>query len=80
MTELTEPINVWTFFKGSTVQPYLFIWRGRSIKIDAVNLVHTTKNGSSLNYHFSVSSKGNFYRLKFDLGKLKWFIEAVEEE
>ncbi len=80
MLEILEPINVWTFFKGSSIQPYLFYWKGRAIKVEAINLIHTSKNGASLNYHFSISSGGNFYRLKFDLSKLKWFIEAVEEE
>jgi len=58
----------------------LFFWHGRKIKIDKINLVHTSKNGSSVFYHFSVSGGGNFYRLKFDVSKMRWFLEAVEEE
>lgn len=77
--EIQEPINVWVFFSGSKIEPRSFFWRERLIKIDQINLVHTSKNGASLFYHFSVSSGGNFYRLRFDTSKLTWMLEAVEE-
>lgn len=80
MLEIQEPINVWVFFKGNLIQPHTFFWKDRKIKIDKINLVHTSKEGASLFYHFSVSSGGNFYRLKFDTNKLKWFLEAVDED
>lgn len=81
MFELSEPINVWVFFKGTSITPYVFFWRKRRIKIESVNLVHTSKDGNDgVFYHFSVSSGGNFYRLRFELKSLKWFIETVEGE
>ena len=80
MLEILEPIDVWVFFKGSSVQPWCFFWHGRQIKIDKVNLIHTSKDGDSLYLHFSVSSGGNFYRLKFDTGKLRWSLEMIEED
>ena len=73
-----EPINVWVFFKGRTINPYLFIWKNRRIKVESVNLVHTTKVGGKTFYHFSISSGGNFYRLRFDSKDLKWFMEETE--
>lgn len=79
MLQISESINVWVFFKGNLIQPHTFFWKSRQIKIEKVNLVHTSKEGSNIFYHFSVSSGGNFYRLKFDSQKLNWFIEAVEE-
>ena len=79
MLQLAEPINVWVFFKNSTILPHTFFWGNRQIKIDTINLVHTTKNGSSTDFHFSVSAGGNFYRLGFDATNMKWFLEAVEE-
>lgn len=78
MLEIQEPISVWAFFDKS-IEPRLFYWRSRKIKIDKINLVHTSKFGSSIFYHFSVSSGGNFYRLKFDTSKLKWTLEAVDD-
>lgn len=80
MDEVNETINVWVFFKGSLIQPWCFFWKGRQIKVEKVNLVHTSKEGSATFYHFSVSAGGNFYKLKFDTGKLKWVLEAVDEE
>lgn len=79
MTDIFEPINVWAFFKDGQLQPHSFLWKNRAIKITKVNLVHTSKLGASLFYHFSVVSDSNFYRLKFDISKMKWFLEAVEE-
>lgn len=78
MLEILEPVSVWAFFSRS-IEPRLFYWRNRQIKIDKINLVHTSKNGASIFYHFSVSSGGNFYRLKFDGAKLKWFLEAIDD-
>ena len=79
MLELSEPIDVWVLFKKHNIQPALFFWKGRQIKIDQINLVHTSKNGTSIFYHFSVSGNGNFYRLTFDTDKMKWSLEAVDE-
>ena len=79
MLEIKEPINVWVFFKGSLVQPWCFFWRKRQIKIDKINLVHSSKDGNSLYLHFSVSSGGNFYKLRFSTNKLTWVLEATEE-
>lgn len=80
MLEIQEPIDVWVLFQKNKIQPSVFFWKGRQIKIEKINLVHTSKNGSSLFYHFSISSGGNFYRLTFDTKNLKWFLEGVEEE
>lgn len=79
MLEIQESINILVFFERNLIKPHLFFWRGRQIKVDKVNLVHTSKEGSSLFYHFSVSSGGNYYRLKFDAGKMRWSLEEVEE-
>lgn len=78
MLEIQESINVWVLFERNLIQPYSFFWRNRQIKIDKVNLVHTSKNGTSVFYHFSVSSESNFYRLKLDTDKMNWVLEAAE--
>ncbi len=80
MLEISELINVWVFFKGSLIQPWCFFWHSRQIKVDKINLVHSSKEGSNIFYHFSVSSSGNFYKLKFDTNKLNWMLEAVDED
>lgn len=79
--EINEPINVWVFFKGSEIIPHTFFWQGRQIKVDKINLIHTSRGSGSEDFmHFSLSSCGNFYRLRLDAQNLKWFIEAVEED
>lgn len=80
MTELSDPINVWVFFKKGEITPYVFFWKNRRIAIDKVNLVHQSRQDGKDMYHFSVSSGGNFYRLGFDTINLKWFLEAIEDE
>ena len=80
MLELQESVDVWVLFSKNRIQPAVFFWKGRRIKIDKINLVHTSKNGASLFYHFSISSAGNFYKLRFDTHKLNWLLEAIEEE
>lgn len=79
MLEINEPINVWVFFKGNLIQPHSFFWHSRQIKVEKINLVHTSKEGASVFYHFSVSSGGNFYRLRLDTTKMNWILEAIEE-
>jgi hypothetical protein len=80
MLELSESINVWVFFHKAHIEPYVFFWKGRRIKIDKINMVHTKKDPSGVSYFFSVSNGQNFYRLKFEMPSLKWFLEAVEED
>lgn len=80
MLEIQEPIDVWVLFQKNLIKPQLFFWHGRKIKIDKINLVHTSKSGIWLFYHFSVSAGGNFYRLRFDTNKLNWILEAVDED
>ena len=80
MVEISEAVDVWVFFKGSSIEPWCFFWNKRQIKVDKINLVHSSKEGSNTFYHFSVSSGGNFYKLRFNLNSLTWNLEAVEEE
>lgn len=80
MLEINEPVDVWVLFQKHKFEPAVFFWHGRQIKIEKINLVHTSKEGSNKFYHFSISSSGNFYRLKFDTNKLNWFLEAVDED
>lgn len=79
MLEIQEPVDVWVLFQKSKIQPSVFFWHERRIKIEKINLVHTSKKGSNIFYHFSISSGGNFYKLKFDTNKMNWTLEAVDD-
>lgn len=80
MVEVGETVKVWVYFSGNQIQPFIFFWKNRRIKIEAINLVHTAKKDGQLVYYFSVSSESNFYQLRFESQKLKWFLEKVEED
>lgn len=80
MVDIGEPIKVLAFFKDHSIKPYIFFWNGRQIKVEKVNLIHTSRDGGKLFYHFSLSSGDNFYRISFDPVKMGWLLEAVEEE
>lgn len=80
MTDLFEPINVWVYFSKGAIEPFIFFWRGRKLKVEKINLVHTSRDGTNTFYHFSITSGGNFYRLRFEIPKLKWILEQIEEE
>lgn len=80
MIELSDPINVWVFFKKGQITPHVFFWNNRRINIEKVNLIHQSRESGSTMYHFSVSSGGNFYRLGFDTINLKWILEATEQD
>lgn len=80
MLEINEPVNVWVLFKGNSIEPWCFFWKKRQIKVDKINLVHTTKQGNSIKYHFSVSSGGNFYELAMQLPGCAWHLLALEDE
>jgi hypothetical protein len=79
MVDVNEPINVWVYFKGTTIQPFAFFWKSRQIKIETVNLMYESKHDGTVFYCFAVSSGGNYYKLRFDLRKLRWFMDEVEE-
>jgi hypothetical protein len=79
MTDLYEPIRVWVLFETNKIEPFIFFWRERKITIESINMVHTSKSEGGLLYHFSVSSGGNYYRLQFNIAKMKWFLEQIEQ-
>lgn len=80
MTQLSDPINVWAFFKKGEITPYVFFWNKRRITIDKINLIHQSRGGGGTMFHFSVMAGGNFYRLGFDTVNLKWYLEATEDQ
>ncbi|KKQ66806.1 MAG: hypothetical protein US86_C0003G0049 [Candidatus Daviesbacteria bacterium GW2011_GWA2_38_24] len=80
MLGVNEPVNVWVYFKNKEICPHVFFWNSRQIRIDKINLIHQSRHGQTTYYHFSVSSEGNFYCLRFDATSLRWFLEMVEEE
>ncbi len=74
---LNEPIEVLVKFAKAKVLPAFFKWRGKTYKIEKVNLVHHLRHGDDKTYYFSVSDNLNFFRLAFSTKDLSWKIEEL---
>ncbi len=72
LTPINEIIEVFVTFNGSLVRPKAIRWRGRVIKIDSVNLVHSFRDGRKKLYTFAVSNRVAAYKLLFDSETLEW--------
>jgi len=59
------------------VVPLFFKWRGKTYKIEKINLVHKERAGNDRIYYFSVTDKANFFRLAFFTRDLSWRIEEL---
>lgn len=80
MFEVNEPIQVAMLFKNGEVQPVAFLWNGYRYEITAVTIIHKTRIGDVLRWHFGVQTKGGgVARLAFDTLSLNWTIENIEQ-
>jgi hypothetical protein len=77
---IDEPIAILTTFHKGMITPHKFRWRGRTIEIDQVNLIHRVKDGSVLSYMFSVSNSTSAYKLKFNATTMRWTLEQIYQE
>jgi len=74
---LNEPIEVVVSFKGNEIVPKFFKWRNKFYQIAKVHLVHTSRIGQQLLYHFSVSDAANYFQLTFNSFNLSWRLTAI---
>lgn len=72
MEKLDELIEVIVSFKKSEVVPQFFRWRNKIYKVNKVHLVHLSRIGRELLYHFSVSDSANYFQLTFNSYNLSW--------
>lgn len=77
---INENIDVIALFEQGRIKPLYFKWRNRKYKIKKVNLVHSSKKGSAVLYHFSVSDESNNYTLCFDSKDLSWELSEIYTE
>ena len=78
--QLDEIIEAVVSFKRSSITPAFFKWRDKLYKINKVHLVHTSREGSQMLYHFSVSDNANYFQLTFNPYNLTWRITALYNE
>lgn len=77
LEKINEQIAVQVEFNGRKVAPLVFCWRGKTYRVEKINLVHRVKAGDGQIYYFSVSDQANFFRLSFATSDLSWRIEEV---
>lgn len=77
---IDEPVKVLATFNKGLITPHKFQWRGRTVLITKVNLIHRTKDGTVTCYAFSVSNSTAAYKLLFNIATLKWTLQQVYQE
>ncbi len=75
--EVGEDVRVLASFAGFKVTIHFFSWRGRTYKVDSMNLFHIEKDAQRQIYNFAVSALGNTYQLTFDPVTLEWQLKDV---
>ena len=78
MTDVQENIQVAMLFRGQDVRPGAFLWNGRRYEVVRILLVHKTRIGEDLQWHFTVQMVGEgSAKLIFDTVSLNWQLEAI---
>lgn len=75
--KINESVEVLVRFSGKKVEPTFFRWRGKTYKIEKLNMVHREKRGEDKMYYFSVSDRVNFFRLAFSTLDMSWVLEEL---
>ncbi|MDO8593093.1 MAG: hypothetical protein Q7R92_05005 [bacterium] len=78
--KINEPVEVLVKFNQAKVEPAFFKWRGKTYRVEKINLVHKERLGNDKIYYFSVSDEVNFFRLAFSTRDLSWRLEELYYE
>ena len=77
---VNEPVEVRVDFLGPHVLPRAMYWNRRLYPIKNVNMVHSTQEGATKLFFFSVSDQINYFKLRFNTDSLEWrLIEMYAE-
>lgn len=76
-TKIGEPVRVAVDFAGPKVKPLAFLWRGRKVVVEKVNLVYKRQDGQRTRWAFAVTDAANSYVLLYDSDNLRWVLEEV---
>lgn len=77
--KVDEPVRVAVDFRGPDVRPLAFLWRGRKITVDKVNMTFKRQHGDRWVRCFAVSDEANAYILRYDPEDMRWVLEEVVE-
>jgi hypothetical protein len=76
-TNLHDLINVICVFNDTAVRPHSFKWSGKTFRVEKINLVFMKRKGDGRLVYFSVTAEGNYFKIVFDTGELKWYLEET---
>ena len=75
--EIGERVKVLASFAPEKLIVHFFSWRGRTYKVDSMNLFHVERDADRQIYNFAVSAGGNTYQLTFDPVSLDWQLKDI---
>ncbi len=88
--EIGEQVRVLASFAEFKITIHFFTWRGRTYKVDSMNLFHIERDAERQIYQFAVSATeggngehsrtaalGNTYQLTFNPATLEWQLKDV---
>ena len=74
---INDQIEVFVDFSGEGPVPIAFNWRGHNFQIEVINFVHTSKLGGSKQFHYSVSTQTETYKITLDSESMDWILNEV---
>jgi hypothetical protein len=77
---LNDLVDVRVDFAGRRVKPTSVRWGSREYPMERVNLIHSTKEGETRIFYFSVSDKSTFMKLRLDTSILEWRLVEIYSE
>ena len=76
-TAANEKISVLAKFKNGNLTPLFFKIGNRMIRIGAIDLKYRFKRGDVDFYSYSVSARGNSYKITYNARELTWILEEI---
>ncbi len=69
---INEPVEVRVDFCSRRVLPRAMSWNNRLYTVKSINMIHSTRNGASKLFFFSVSDNVNYFKLQLNTESLEW--------
>jgi hypothetical protein len=76
--KINEPIKVVARFEKGRLLPLSFLWKNQCYKVDQIDLVHFSWQGSARIYFFSTRGGGAKYQLVFNSQTFGWRLAQLE--
>lgn len=73
-----EQIFVLAYFGKGEISPRIFLWNGKSIKVEKITYKWKTTDEGGVKIHFSVLSGSFYYHIVYSLSTNRWYI--IDEE